>query len=257
MTCPSCGYTLKTLSVTTDAGGRFEIDHCGRCGGTWFDPYEINRIPQYEINRIARLTVLPKNQSMFKTEGLLCPRCQKTMTTYKGESVPKNVSLLRCPRCHGIWATQKALEGFKQYQETNIKEYKSNKTAFPPLSAVFVPVFFMFLLFFGTYITVSNLSKSKEDRILAAMQITNLKETAISETMEVITFQTKNPFVSQISYGPSSLEFINKIVSSTPQTNHHILLTDLKPKTVYVYKITLIDDTGRKLVGDLRSFTTK
>ncbi len=256
MLCPSCGYTLQALSVSTDSGGRFEIDHCGRCGGTWFDPYEINRIPYYEVNRLAHLTVLPKNQPLSKTENLFCPRCHKVMARYTGESVPRHVTLLRCPKCHGIWATQRALESFKKEQNLHIEKYKTKKSAFPSLSVVFVPAIFMMLLFFGTYITVTNLSKSREERIQAAEEITNLRETSISPTMEVVTFQTKNPFVSEISYGPSSFDLTDKIISATPQTKHHILLTNLKPNTIYIYKITLIDETGRKLVSDPQSFTT-
>jgi len=68
MLCPACGNILQKLSVTTKQGGRFEVDHCGRCGGTWFDPYEINRIPYHEVMALSQLTVLPKkniNQNIY------------------------------------------------------------------------------------------------------------------------------------------------------------------------------------------------
>lgn len=256
MSCPSCGYTLQKLSVTTDAGGRFDIDHCGRCGGTWFDPYEINRIPYHEINRVAHLTVLPKTASQFMN-NLPCPRCRKLLIKYSGESVPRGVNLFRCPKCHGIWATQKALESFKQYQEIVINKYKVKKTAFPALSVVFVPALFVALLFVSTFITITNLSKSYDERIQAGEQITQLLTLSISPTKEAITFKTKSPLITLLSYGPSSFDFMEKVISATPKIDHNIILSDLRPNTTYIYKITLIDEMGRKLTTTANTFRTK
>lgn len=255
MSCPSCGYTLQKLTVTTDAGGKFDIDHCGRCGGTWFDPYEINRTSYHEISRIAHLTVLPKNTPRF-VENLLCPRCQKILAKYSGESVPHGVTLFRCPKCHGIWATQKALASFKEHQEKTIRTYKESKTAFPALSMVFVPALFVALLFVTTYITVTNLSKSQEEKVQATAQITQLQTVSLSPTKEIVTFKTKSPLVSQVAYGVSSFDMIQAEISKTPKTEHSIILIDLSPNTYYLFQITLIDESGRKITTPLATFRT-
>jgi len=255
MSCPSCGYQLQKLTVTTDAGGKFDIDHCGRCGGTWFDPYEINRIPYHEISRIAHLTVLPKNTPLF-TENLLCPRCHKILAEYSGESVPAGVSLFRCPKCHGIWATQKALASFKREQDARVKEYKARKSAFPALSMVFVPTLFVLLLFVATYITVTNLSKSQEERVQAAAQITQLQTVSLSPTKEIVTFKTKSPLVSRIAYGVSSFDTIQADISKTPKTEHSIILINLLPDTTYLFQIVLIDTSGRKITAPVATFKT-
>src|SRR3989344_6079025 len=114
MFCPSCAYTLQKLEVHTDSGGKFEVDHCGRCGGTWFDPYEINRIPYHEVTQLAQLTVLPKRTENVSINTQLCPHCHTKLVRFTVESIPSGVKLLRCPKDRGIWATQRDLTEFKK-----------------------------------------------------------------------------------------------------------------------------------------------
>lgn len=256
MFCPTCNYQLQQLSVTTDSGGRFDVEHCGRCGGTWFDPYEINRIPYHEITRLAKMTVIPKKAP---AEPIIhkCPRCHKNLEVYQGESVPANVNLFRCGKCHGIWATQRALLVFKDKQEDTIKEYKIAGMIFPSLSVVFLPAIFMILLAFSTYITITNLSKSHEERIFATEQIANLNVINISPTTVSVSFQTKNPFYSKISYGRSTLEMNDEIISDTLKTSHGLVLKNLIPDTSYVYKITLKNAQGSSFSDEIRGFKTK
>lgn len=261
MSCPSCSYLLQRLSVTTTGGGKFAVDHCGRCGGTWFDPYEINRIPFHEVVRLAHITVLPSpRRSPDLTgakAGLLCPRCHKELVPSHYESVPKGVRMLRCPKCGGIWATQKALTEFKKHQEETVKEYKKSGTAFPSLSVIFVPALFLLLLMITTFVTVSRLQEAKEGRIKAAELITNLQVVPIPPTSVSITFTTKLELKTRIYYGTSSLELIPKTVSLTPSTTHGILLTGLRPNTTYVFRLELEDETGRKVRTEMQSFKTQ
>ncbi len=255
MFCPSCNYLLQKLSVTTSSGGKFDIDHCGRCGGTWFDPYEINRIPYHEIVNLAKLTVLPKHQ-LYTTNTHLCPHCRIELSRYRGESVPARVTLLRCDKCHGVWATQKALEAFKGKQEETVKEYKMSKVAFPALSVVFVPALFVALLFFATFVTTLTLQNAKDQRIQATQMMTKLQVKPISPSIVSITFQTKTPVISIISYGKSTLQMKEKYISATLSSSHQLLLTDLEPDTVYFYQITLRDETDRKFSTEMKYFQT-
>lgn len=256
MHCPSCGYLLQKLSVTTNSGGRFDVDHCGRCGGTWFDPYEINRIPYHEVARIAKLTVLatnaPQELSVHK-----CPRCHKEMVSSHYESVPKGLRMLRCGKCGGIWATQRVLVEFKKHQEETISEYKTGATAFPSLSVVFVPALSVLLLFIVTFLTVYSLQQSKEERIKAEVTITNLTTIPVSESSVNIIFQTKVPLKSRISYGIDLFSMQTKNVSSKPSSSHQILLTKLIPKTIYIFKIILEDEKGRTYTTGENTFITR
>lgn len=255
MFCPTCGYLLQKLAVTTDSGGKFEIDHCGRCGGTWFDPYEINRIPYHEVVKLAHLTVLPKaHLGEFPTHK--CPRCYKTLSPYQSESTPRGVRFFRCSNCHGIFAMQKALEEFKKHQEEKITEYKTKNVAFPSLSAVFLPALFILLLFVTTFVTVSHLQETKEERIKAAEIISSIQTIPISPTSVSVILQTKVPVKSKISYGLSTLQMTTYTISGAPTTFHQILLTDLVKNTAYFYQITLEDEFGKSFTTDVRIFVT-
>lgn len=258
MNCPSCGYLLQKLSVTTNTGGKFSVDHCGRCGGTWFDPYEINRIPFHEVARIAHLTVLPKSppSPQSSLSPLYCPRCHKELIPSHYESVPKGVRMLRCTKCGGIWATQKALEVFKKHQEETIQEYKIAGHAFPALSVVFVPALLILFLLISTFVTVTKLQEAQEGRIRAAQLLGEFQTVSISPTSISITFTTKTALKSRIYYGQSTLELIPQTISSKPSTTHGILLTQLSPNTTYVFYIELEDETGRKIKTALSSFNT-
>lgn len=258
MNCPSCGNILQKLSVTTGAGGKFDVDHCGRCGGTWFDPYEINRIPYHEVTRLAKITVLPRlAQTNNKDHKYKCPRCRKDLVASHYDSVPKGVRMLRCPQCAGIWATQKALEEFKAHQEETIKEYKVGKTAFPALSVVFVPAVFTLLLFVITFSTVASLEQSKESRIKAESSVSALTTFPLSSSSESIAFRTKTPVSSSVAYGVDLLSMKTLTVSRQPSTNHHILLAGLKPQTLYIFTITLSDPSGRTFTTGENTFVTR
>lgn len=256
MHCPACSNLLQKLSVTTTSGGKFDVDHCGRCGGSWFDPYEINRIPYHEVIRIAHLTVLPQNPPV-EPALLQCPRCHKNLVISHYESVPRGVKMLRCPKCGGIWATQRALENFKKHQEEKIDGYRSGGTVFPSLSVVFVPALLVLMLFLVTFTTVTSLLQSKESRIKAEENISGLTTLPISSTSIDIIFQTKTAVKSQISYGISPLEMQSETINRQPSTKHSIILTNLSPKTLYTFKITLIDNKGHSFTTSENSFITK
>lgn len=254
MSCPTCGYTLQKLSVTTNSGGKFDVDHCGRCGGTWFDPYEINRIPYHEVMRLARLTVLPQ-KSPHILPAHLCPRCHKKLVQYTGESLPKGTKLLRCKTCHGIWAMQKTLDTFKFQQEEKVTEYALEKTVFPSLSVVFVPALFLLLLFFSTFITVTNLQEAKEGKTYAEEQISSTKITVLSPHSVSLVIETKTPLKSTIFYGTSTDQMLQKPISQELKTTHAIILTNLRSNALYVYKIIFTDSKGKTYTTNLQRFT--
>lgn len=256
MLCPACGYTLQKLSVTTNSGGKFDVDHCGRCGGTWFDPYEINRIATHEVNRIAHITVLPTTPPpTFDVKK--CPTCHKVLAPSTTDLVPKGVDLLRCPQCHGVWASQRALSMFKENQDTTIKEYKTKGRAFPSLSVVFVPAIFTFLLFITTFATVRRLQEHRDNRTQAEALVNSISANVISENTTGITFKTNTLLTSRISYGESTLEYVQQMVSVQPTTTHATFLRDLKPETKYIFQITVTSPQGSQFTTEPKSFFTK
>ena len=256
MFCPTCNQLLQKLSVTTSSGGKFDIDHCGRCGGSWFDPYEINRIPTHEVARIAKLTVLPQIP-VDEPQIHRCPRCHKHLVNSHYESIPKGVLMLRCTKCGGIWATQKALAEFKKHQDDTIREYKVGNTAFPSLSVVFVPALFVLMLLVVTFTTVATLQESKDGRTRAENNISNLTTFPVSPTQVNLVFMTKTPLKSRITYGVDPFSLQTQTVSDKPSVNHFIILRNLNPQSLYIFKITLEDDQGRTFSTGENTFITK
>lgn len=256
MLCPSCNYTLQKFSVTTNEGGRFDVDHCGRCGGTWFDPYEINRIPFHEIVRLSGETVLPKKITKSKPT-YLCPRCFQKLKRFTGETMPRGVRLLRCNNCHGIWATQKDLEEYKTHQIKTIDEYKTTGRAFPSLSMIFVPIATFLFLLLSTFVTFISTQEAKENRIRASYLIENLSFSEILPGTVTISFQTKNPLTADISYGTSIFELQHESISQRPSAVHSVILTNLKPQSTYIYTITLTDLERRSYTTPEKTFSTR
>ena len=257
MFCPSCKSTLQKISVVTASGERFEVDHCGRCGGTWFDPFEINKIPYHEVSRLAKITVIPHNHPHILKEKL-CPQDHISLEKFAPDSLPAKVQVHRCPRCHGLWTSQKTLEKFKKedgWRESNIPEKKP--AFFPKMTVAFAPLFFTSLLIASTFLTVRSLWQTKTGRTMAAEEIANMQVNTISPTATAISFSTRKPYKSYIEYGPSTLELSSTHVSRDFKIQHAVILSNLKPDIEYVYRITLIGTGNQKYTSDLQSFLSE
>jgi len=257
MHCPACGSLLNKISVTTNQGGRFEVDHCGICGGTWFDPYEINRIPVSEIMSLAKSSVISYGKKKNQNSSQRCPNDHLELAPFKGEAVPRGVRLLWCRRCLGIWAMEKDLWEFKKRQEETVSAYDEGNKFFPSLSAVFVPVVTFVLLLAATFTTISTLQDRREQRIMAESQITGLQ--TISETRQsvIISFNTAGPVSSRVLYGQSTLEMKEEIISQDLTTSHSLFIPNLAPDSDYIYRLRLTDEFNFSYESDLKFFKTR
>lgn len=253
MICPSCSNTLQSIAVTTRQGGRFDVDHCGRCGGTWFDPYEINRIPYHEVVTLADLTVA-NLRKIQQNSTLLCPIDHKALEPFSGDAVPVNVRLLWCKKCLGIWASQKDLWEFKKHQDEVISAYDTAEKFFPSLSVLFVPALTLTVLVLMTFATIRSLEENKEQRIVATSQISNINIKQISPNSVSITFNTYSPLTSTILYGKSSLTLNETIISPKLSQKHGLIIRGLSEGENYIYKIKLTDASGREFTSELMPF---
>jgi Zn-finger nucleic acid-binding protein len=258
MICPSCNNDLMKIPVATDSGSRFDVDHCGRCGGTWFEPYEINRIPYHEVVRIAHLTVWKQKQHL-PDHPMHCPHDNHLLEQFHSDSLPAGVHFLRCKFCFGLWATQHSLEVFKKEQEEKVRgeeKPKPRDSVFPALSTILVPLVLIILLFVSTFLTITSLQSQRDLRAAAQSFIQNIQTTAQGSN-EIITFETTKDLSSQITYGETFLSQDTKWVSVAPVFNHSIMLTDLKPNTTYSYTITLEDTQNIRYTTPEKTFSTE
>lgn len=257
MHCPICHNILQQLEVTTNHGKKFSVDHCGRCGGTWFDPYQIHRIPFHEVVRLAHITVLPKIPRIFK-DNLLCPLCHKTLEPLQVDGKPAGTQLMKCHRCSGIWATQKALEMMEEFQSDTQSPPSpdQNLSPFRSVKVMFAPVLFLVVFLYATFLTVSSLQQTQNSRIYASSQILSLKVIPQQSGSVFISFQTDSPVQSEIQFGLSLLELSSLPISVAPQTNHQQFIQGLNPNTTYIYRIRLFDNSGNSMNKEEEKFIT-
>jgi len=240
MTCPLCSYTLHPQTVAGNDGSKIKIEHCGQCGGTWFDPFETIGVHYHEIVRIAGDTVNPKKPS-FSSHMQECPRCSIALSRMQSDTVPAGVSFFRCSKCRGIWATQRQL----QPAFTHTPHDPTQAPEAHPWSVAFIPTIAMMLLAVTTIFTAGNIHQAQESRTRAAAQVDAFSVTYPSTTSALIGFKTNVLMTSTITiYGDNGYA-LTQPISPTATLYHSTFLTDLKLKTIYSYEIEVTDAEGK------------
>ncbi|HEU4557626.1 MAG TPA: zf-TFIIB domain-containing protein, partial [Longimicrobium sp.] len=123
--CPVClGVVMETHRIGT--GQPLEIDHCGRCGGVWFDHGEVERLRKHPSAmlwaRIARQQAepvtpchnchAPLSRDLEKCPGcssrnlIDCPVCDRLMQRREVQGIHVDV----CKRCKGAWFDHSELD---------------------------------------------------------------------------------------------------------------------------------------------------
>jgi len=258
MLCPSCNRTLQKLSVSTAIEGeKFDIDHCGYCGGTWFDPYEINRIPYHEVVRIAKLTVLPLSRENLNG-GNLCPGCKKNLVSFHPEHVPQKVFFLRCPSCKGIFSSSKSLEIFTTGNNNRLSHAgkQQDTPIYPALSILFLPAALLILLFVTTFLTAGSLMRRNMERVRAENIIGKFYIYPRNGAEVSIIFTTSVPLKSAVNFGKSAFDFMRKTVSATPSQTHHVIMAGLDSGSQYLFNIEFEDADGNTMTSGFYRFRT-
>jgi Zn-finger nucleic acid-binding protein len=122
MECPAClGVAMERVSVAAGV----EVDHCGRCGGTWIPRDQAPRLRQVPVAAL-RATITRHDEASFLCHGchaaihrdapaceacswantLDCPDCGKPM---RRESA-KGVTLDVCRPCKAVWLDHHELD---------------------------------------------------------------------------------------------------------------------------------------------------
>ena len=96
MHCPRCTYPVAT--VLTES---VEVDHCSRCGGTFFDTGEAPRV----FGEGARVETW---RELWLAEEaspslLRCPKDETRMLAHDVSLLDQSVLVDVCPHCFGMW----------------------------------------------------------------------------------------------------------------------------------------------------------
>ncbi len=115
--CPGCGGDLKEVFAKATYGRVLLLDQCGRCGGVWFDRWELYflkpdealRLDTVDLNAIAALNPTLKGSGK-------CPACSVPLTDFNDPALPRDASLKRCPECSGLWLNRGELTKYAAHR---------------------------------------------------------------------------------------------------------------------------------------------
>lgn len=119
MFCPNENARMHQAAVSSHYGQQVIIDQCEKCGGIWFDAFELYKVKQGEAQEIEELDPdIFTAHSDIDHPTLLCPRDQAALFQYDDPNFPKGLILMRCPKCQGFWLNRGE---FTKYQEVRQK----------------------------------------------------------------------------------------------------------------------------------------
>ena len=107
MNCPKCaGKDLEHLSVDVknpDGGdAKIDLDRCGGCGGTWFDPGEIEQYLKSRQSDAPSVGLASIFGQANDSKAGNCPRCSVALKR-TASAANATISVDRCEKCNGVW----------------------------------------------------------------------------------------------------------------------------------------------------------
>lgn len=243
MSCPNCQspMVVKVLENQT-------ILHCANCGSSFFEENGINRITVNEAELLA------KNKTTDEVSGndKICLKDGSVMRQMLNqESIPQDVTLLRCPTCKSLFVFPDDLIRFKQAQEAKLNYFKTWQMPLPSLKAVVALSFVALtaaLVFSRTiYFQNNSISSTQAHDIIKKIYASK------SGQYIFLSFTTQLPVATQVVFRDiTSNKTFKKEVSSTPSTNHYITTGNLNPNNEIYYTVIIKDRSGKEVWLDER-----
>ena len=118
MLCPNDHAPLHQTTASAQFCQKVVIDQCGRCGGLWFDPFELYKVKQVQDEAIDPLDAeILRTSSDIDNPTLLCPRDKTALFQFKEPRFPKEIILMRCPKCQGFWLNRGEFTKYRHARE--------------------------------------------------------------------------------------------------------------------------------------------
>ncbi len=238
MSCPNCSQELKELTLDKQT-----ILHCANCGGSFFAENGINRISIEASQQLER----DKKSDEVSGNVKACPRDQSVLSPLANqESIPQDITLLSCPKCRGVFAYADDLVRFKEAQSVKVNYFRLWNLPLPDLKAVLV----LTVLITVGYVAYSSFSPflSGTARYSSASDL--MKKIYFSQSAHyiLVSFKTDIPLRSRIVIDDKTTnEVSGYTITDTPQTFHHLTITNLNPKDELYYQIILQSNNGTRI----------
>lgn len=148
MSCPGCSARLAEAYVEASYGRVVLVDQCTKCGGVWFDRWELYFLGPDSLDGLVTGTdsgAHAQTRTMGALSGALagvpviegiatldptrflainpartgtgpCPRCRKVLKDFTDPALPKDASIKRCPECSGLWLNRGDVELYAEHR---------------------------------------------------------------------------------------------------------------------------------------------
>lgn len=117
--CPECGSRLKEVYAEASYGRVIVLDQCERCGGVWFDKWELMFVADEGIKALEAVDTESFLAESPSHEGKgLCPRCSEPLAVFADANLPKDALIERCHGCSGIWLNRGELARYASHRSS-------------------------------------------------------------------------------------------------------------------------------------------
>lgn len=238
MSCPNCRQNLDTRLIDNQT-----ILYCLNCGGSFFEENSINRISIQTAQRLAR---------DHRTNEIIgfekhCPIDKVLLVTIQNEeSIPSEVTLLRCPKCRGVFSYPDDLLRFKNAQNAKIKYLNTWNLAPQTIKSVLV-LTFLGVVSLTILSSMFFLNNSKTTSTQATEPISNFSATKYQRYV-FITFKSQIPLKTQIVFYDKTQNTKHETsISAEPKTIHTLTTTELNLEDEIYYVVVGVDGKGKEL----------
>lgn len=101
LNCPRTNTPLKEIIVDG-----IKLDISEKCGGVWFDNYEIKKLDEaHETagDKLADLLEAFIDDNVDFSQRIKCPKCPDSVLLRHFYSPKRSIQMDTCPTCAGIW----------------------------------------------------------------------------------------------------------------------------------------------------------
>ena len=88
------------------------------------------------------------------------------------------------------------------------------------------------------------------------LAISGLAPQSVADVSAVITWQTSKPAAGTVEWGPAGSYDTKTAAKDGENRSHAVVITGLKPKTAYQYRVIAVDSCGNEAVSDGQNLTT-
>lgn len=137
--CPNCGNSLKEVYAEANYGRILLLDQCDKCGGVWFDNWELYYLKDAEAKKLDTINIdsFLAQSSVEKGTGF-CPKCDGfPLQLFQDPNLPEDSKIDRCGRCNGLWLNRGEMVKYEDHKHKLHAILEINETGTP--TAQYVP----------------------------------------------------------------------------------------------------------------------